>query len=47
MTYHAISEIGVLYMQPSLVPRPIPDIISQSWRKISRRPGTISTKEWN
>ena len=28
---------------PSLVPRPLPDFISQPWRKIGRRPGTITT----
>ena len=28
---------------PSLVPRPLPDFISQPWRKIRRRPGTITT----
>ena len=27
----------------SLVPRPLPDFISQPWRKIGRRPGTITT----
>ena len=26
-----------------LVPRPLPDFISQLWRKIGRRPGTITT----
>ena len=29
--------------QGSLVPRPLPDFISQPWRKIGRRPGTITT----
>ena len=27
----------------SLVPRPLPDLILQLWRKIGRRPGTITT----
>ena len=27
----------------SLVPRPLPDFISQPWRKIRRRPGTNAT----
>ena len=27
----------------SLVPRPLPDFISQPWRKIGRRPGAITT----
>ena len=27
----------------SLVPRPLPDFISQQWRKIGRRPGTNTT----
>ena len=30
-------------MWRSLVPRPLPDFISQPWRKIGRRPGTITT----
>ena len=29
--------------RPSLVPRPLPDFISQPWRKIGRRPGTNNT----
>ena len=31
------------YGNGSLVPRPLPDFISQPWRKIRRRPGTITT----
>ena len=27
----------------SLVPRPLPDFVSQPWRKIGRRPGTNTT----
>ena len=27
----------------SLIPRPLPDFISQLWRKVRRRPGTITT----
>ena len=27
----------------SLIPRPLPDFISQPWRKIGRRPGIIAT----
>ena len=29
----------------SLVPRPLPDFILQPWRKIGRRPGTITTSQ--
>ena len=29
----------------SLVPRPLPDFVSQLWRKIGRRPGTITTSQ--
>ena len=29
----------------SLVPRPLPDFISQVWRKIWRRPGIIATSQ--
>ena len=32
-----------LYTKVSLVPRPLPDFISQPWRKIGRRPGTNTT----
>ena len=36
---------GVMYRKQvkmsSLVPRPLPDFISQPWRKIGRTPGTI------
>ena len=28
-----------------LVPRPLPDFISQPWRKIGRRPGIIATSQ--
>ena len=34
-----ISQVGVSL---SLVPRPLPDFISQLWRKNGRRPGTIT-----
>ena len=30
-------------LNTSLVPRPLPDFISQPWRKIGRRPGTNTT----
>ena len=36
-------NIHNLMSQISLVPRPLPDFISQPWRKIGRRPGTITT----
>ena len=29
--------------KPSLIPRPLPDFISQLWRRIRRRPGIIAT----
>ena len=32
----------VYMMRGSLVPRPLPDFISQLWRKITRRPGNIA-----
>ena len=37
-----------LYQHSSLVPRPLPDFISQPWRKIGRRPGTIyvTDRKW-
>ena len=28
---------------PSLIPKPLPDFISQLWRKIGRRPGSNTT----
>ena len=31
------------WMWHSLVPRPLPDFISQPWRKIGRRPGSKTT----
>ena len=34
---------AISYSFYSLVPRPLPDFISQLWRKIGRRPGTITT----
>ena len=33
------------YVTASLVPRPLPDFISQPWRKIGRRTGTNDT-DW-
>ena len=30
--------------RPSLVPRPLPDLITQPWRKIGRRPGTNTAR---
>ena len=44
-----ISETSIPLLIPewwrlcSLVPRPLPDFISQPWRKIGRRPCTITT----
>ena len=35
--------VSYLNYGPSLVPRPLPDFISQPWRKIRRRPGIKST----
>ena len=32
-----------LKLLASIVPRPLPDLISQLWRKIGRRPGNIAT----
>ena len=32
-----------MMVSTSLVPRPLPDFISQLWRKIGRRPGTNTT----
>ena len=33
----------ILASQHCLIPRPLPDFISQLWNKIGRRPGTITT----
>ena len=35
--------VAVVYIGTSLVPRPLPDFISQPWRKIGRRPGSKTT----
>ena len=38
-----LTTISLTIFSHSLVPRPLPDFISQPWRKIGRRPGTITT----
>ena len=49
---HALTLAACSYVLPywhgstalaiSLIPRPLPDFISQPWRKIERRPGIIA-----
>ena len=34
---------GTNLVYSSLIPRPLPDFISQPWRKVGRRPGNITT----
>ena len=36
-------SFGGVCLSISLVPRPLPDFISQPWRKIGRRPGSKTT----
>ena len=43
MHTHNVVVAGGTHQLASLVPRPLPDFISQLWRKIGRRPGTITT----
>ena len=38
-----IVKVNLQSLIPSLVPRPLPDFISQPLRKIGRRPGTNTT----
>ena len=41
----ALESVSWLLQISSLVPKPLPDFISQPWRKIGRRPG-IKTTSW-
>ena len=42
----ALGSVPVLLsVTDSLVPGPLPDFISQPWRKIGRRPGIIATSQ--
>ena len=40
---YACAELVPMQLPISLVPRPLPDFISQPWRKIGRRPGIKTT----
>ena len=51
MSVQVCSDLGYLLLNvtvallPSIVLRPLPDFISQLWRKVRRRPGIIATSQ--